>query len=266
MLAEALVWLRASCPPEARRFGHLREAIALQARARRCRHAWTAHLDHCHEAVHRSLADCPGGGTALVLGSGLALEYPLAILAAHFDRVVLADIVHLPAVRARARRHGNVALLECDLTGSLTALERLDRRAAADELDALGEPPRLTDETDPIAWVLSCNVLSQLPLLPVAWLRRRLAHPDEVGLEAFGRRLMARHLDWVATLAPRNCLIADAEQTTHDAAGRVVEHTDIARAFALDAKAYMEWEWRLAPPGELGGGLTATHRVVACRL
>lgn len=266
MLVEAYTWLRTSCPRNARRLGYLSEAIALQARARRCRNAWAAHIDCCHDAVRRSLAQCSGNGTALVLGSGLALEYPLAQLAQRFQRVVLADLVHLPAMRRTARYYANVELLECDLTGALGALALADGNTTNADLDAMAVSPPSLRSLGAIDWALSCNLLSQLPLRPVAWLRRQCPRIGDHALARLAHRLVSAHLEWLATLAAHNCLIADAEQTTFDATGGVAEHNDFAQAFGLDAKSFAAWDWQLAPDGELGGGLTARHRVVACRL
>ena len=97
MLREAVAWLATPCNSEARRLGYLKEAIAFESRHRRCGGAWRDHLAHCHAAVRESLECCERHGTALVMGSGLALEFPLAELAARFERVVLAGDMPSPA-------------------------------------------------------------------------------------------------------------------------------------------------------------------------
>lgn len=264
MLREALTWLATPCAPAARRIGYLGAAIGLESRARRCRAVWAEHLRHCRRAVTQSLTHCTRHRTALILGAGLALEYPLAELSAQFRRVILTDIVHLPTLRRQARRHANVELAACDLTGLTDAVAALRRDATATDLAALvAAQPRL--DVGEVDWVLSSNVLSQLPLLPATWLRRRCARLSDDALECWGRAIMARHLSWLAALDAERCLIADAAQTTRDRAGRILEHADIAAAFDLDRHAYATWDWTIAPQGELPDGLSACHRVVACR-
>lgn len=264
MLREIFTWLRTPCPPAARRLGHLAAAIGLESRARRCRAAWAAHIEHCHAAVRQSLSHCGQHRTALVLGSGLALEYPLAELSARFARVILADIVHLPALRRQAKRYPNVELAYCDLTGLAAALVELPRGSGAAAIEALPTASRLP-AVDDVDWVVSCNLLSQLPLLPVAWLAHRSPQVDTDTLEQWGRRLMRRHLDDLAACGGERCLIADAEQTTRDRHGRLLERADIGKVLDLERRAYASWSWPVAPPGELADGLTAEHRVVACR-
>jgi hypothetical protein len=266
MLREAWAWLSTPCSREARRLGYLKEAIAFESRHHRCGEAWQDHLMHCHAAVRESLSRCERHGTALVMGSGLALEYPLPELAARFEKVVLADMVHLHGVRRQASRHDNVVLLETDL--SMITRNLLDRGAAADAAvfdtwTASAPTPFCT--LGPVDWVLSANVLSQLPLLPVAWLRRRQPPLDSATLEHFGRNLMLRHLDLMASIEAERLLLADAEHTVRDAAGSVIEHSDFAAALALDAHVVASWHWQVAPRGELLDGLTREHRVVACR-
>lgn len=262
MLREALAWMSTPCSPAARRLGYLGEAIALESRRQRCGEAWREHLAQCHEAVRTSLKRCAGHRTALVMGSGLGLEYPLDELAAQFERVLLADMLHPRSVRRLVRRHANVVLIETDLTGVARHLLARGSAVTPAELEAWSAvPPRPFAGID---WVLSSNVLSQLPLLPVAWLARRRPGLSEAALERFGRRLMQRHLDLLGKFDATRCLIADAEQTLRNAAGHVVEHTDYAIALGLDAHAYSSWMWAVAPPGELPDGLRREHRMVAC--
>lgn len=266
MLREAAAWLGTPCNSDASRLGYLKEAIAFESRHRRCGGAWRDHLAHCHTAVRESLARCERHGTALVMGSGLALEYPLAELAARFERVVLADMVHLRSVRRLAAGHANVTLVEMDLTGIANRLLAHDGTPGVADLEQWSrQAPALPANLGRIDWVLSANLLSQLPLLPVAWLARRRPAPDETTLERFGRRLMQRHLDLLASFDAERLLFADAEHTVRDAAGTIVEHTDFAGALGLDEHAFASWSWPLAPPGELAAGWSREHRVVACR-
>lgn len=264
MLPELLTWLATPALPEARRLGYLKAAIGLQSRAMRCRAAWDSHLQHCQEAIRRSVAGCPIHRTALVLGSGIGLEYPLPELATTFERVILADIVHLPVMRRSASKFRNVELLTVDLTGLAKPLLEVAAGTSPLEIDALAVAPALPSNiTDTLDWTVSCNLLSQLPMLPVAWLQRHYGL-NVTDQERIGRAIMVRHLEWLGSLAGTRCLIADAEQTVSAPNGNCLERTDLAAAFDLDRYAFAGWEWHLAPSGELPDGLSAVHRVVAC--
>lgn len=263
MILEALTWLVTPCDGAAKRLGYLGAAIGLQVRARRCRKAWAPHVEQARRAVAESISRSPGRGTALVLGSGLGLEYSLAHLAAEFRQVILVDVVHLPSLRWAIRRHPNVSLLRIDLSGAINGLASLPPTANAGDLEQLAiAPPGLQALTPD--WVLSANLLSQLPLLPAAWLENHCPDIDAAAIEAFGRRLMRQHLQWLDGFDASVCLIADAAQTLHDADGQVVEHINLAAPLGLDMQSYTRWEWTLAPPGELPDGLSSRHQMLAC--
>lgn len=265
MLLEGLLWLTARCSPSARRFGYLREAIAIAARHRRCRAAWQPHLDKTRAALLASARLSRQRRSALVFGSGLLLDIPLAELATLFEDVRLVDLVHLPAVRRAARRFHNVTLVEHDVSGILQPL--LEGAGGFDEaaLRRLAEavPASLLGD-DRVDWVASVNLLSQLPLLPMAWLKDRVSLPLEFWDE-WQTSLMRSHLDYLADFRAEVCLVADAAQVECDGQGAEVVRTDHGRALGFAERAFDTWRWDVAPQGELIGGGYAWHEVVACR-
>ena len=260
MLTEWLTWLAADCSKPARKLGYLRESIAIRSRYRRCRTAWLPHLERSRAALLASLQEGTGFRTALVFGSGLLLDIPLDELARRFEKVYLVDIVHLPEVRRAVRRHANVRCIDLDVTGFI---EHMD--ALSPERLELPPPKYFLDEPD-IDWVASVNLLSQLPLLPADWLRRRFPELDEATLAAWGTQMMRQHLDYLAAFAAPTCLLADLEQTIHERNGEVVETIDFAARLGLDEKSSEQWRWDIAPPGEIAPDIGSFHRVAAhCR-
>ncbi len=108
MLFEALQYLFTPCPAQARGLGHLSELISLGSRHRRCRRAWSPHLEQCKALFLDAARACEKRRTLLLAGSGLLLDVPLEELAGLFERVILCDVLHLPGVRRRARRLSGV--------------------------------------------------------------------------------------------------------------------------------------------------------------
>ncbi|MFA5081700.1 MAG: hypothetical protein WC474_04040 [Hydrogenophilaceae bacterium] len=247
MLAEALAWLLTPVPATARRLGHLAESIAIAARHRRCRAAWAPHLAASRQTLLESARAAPGHRVALVLGSGHLLDVPLAELAELFESVWLVDIVQPWSSRLAARRYANVRLIELDLTECLHRLP---------------EPPPLPSiflDEPAIDWVASVSLLSQLANPPRRWLQTN--RPD-LDAELYGKALMARHLEWLASFRVPVCLLADIEQTRLDTRGEIAERQDY-RPLLAGWQINAEWRWNLAPPGELANGETAFHRVAA---
>lgn len=256
MLREAWSWLITPCPAAARRLGYLRESIATAARARRCREAWAPHLEHTRQLI---LAEAGGGQHLRILGAGLIHDLPLAELAERYERIDLVDWVFAKATRRLAARFPRVCCREQDVTGIAAALCAAGSPEAVEDLLANPEP----DEEAEL--VLSLNLLSQLPLLPLEHLARRFPQVDETRLNAWGLRLMERHLQRLAR-APRALLIADAVQQERDASGALVAERNYGEHFGYAALAIAAWDWQLAPAGESADGRVHRHRVVACRL
>lgn len=257
MLTEWFTYLAADCPPHARKLGYLRESIAIRSRYRRCKTAWQPHLENSQSALLESLHTCSNFRTALVFGSGLLLEIPLYELASRFENVWLVDLVHLPEARRVASRYANVRCISCDITGFLERLEAL----SPNNLDL--PPPTSFLDNPTIDWVVSVNLLSQLPLLPLDWLRKRFSGIDEAILKEWSTRLMRQHLDYLAAFVAPTCLLADMEQTTYGQSGEVIEHADFVAKLGFEYQALAQWRWDIAPPGEIAPGIGRFHCVAA---
>lgn len=257
MLTEWLTYLTTDCTAPARRLGYLRESIGIRSRHRRCRCAWQPHLEHSRTALLASLDDCASFRTALLFGSGLLLDIPLDELARRFERVLLVDIVHLPEVKRAVRHHANVHCITHDVTGFMEHMHQLSPA----HLD-LPSPQRFLDDTT-IDWVASVNLVSQLPLLPLDWLRMNFPGLDETTLEAWGAKMMQQHLDYLASFAAPVCLLADCEQIVYEDNEEVIERIDFNALFDPGDTPIQQWRWDIAPPGEIAPGTGSFHRVTA---
>lgn len=252
MLLDLTHWLVQPASLEARRLGHAGDSVRLASRSRRCRAAWAPHLAAAKETVRAAMSGLPRSDIAVVLGSGLLDDVPIGDLAAAFRRVVLVDAVHPWRGRWRARAHANVARVVHDLSGT------------ADLLLGRGETlglvlPAICQEAD---LVVSANLLSQLPIRPVA----RLEAAGRLGpwsdADAFGRHIVTAHLDALSDLPGRICLVTDRDETEADRDGRVIERIDLL--YGVDpGPAPREWDWELAPFGEEARDRRLVHRVAA---
>lgn len=251
MLREALEWLLTPASPAARRLGYLQEAIALEARFRRNKAAWAPHLEASRRAVVDASEAAEGSRLALVLGSGPLLDVPLGHLLRRFDRVVLVDILHPWRARGIARRTRGLFLLEADLSGIADAIAAnpgsIPPVAPSDALAGL-EPD----------FTVSLNLISQLSQIP--WkILAKAGHCDEA-LARLHADLARAHLDMLARLAGRRCLIADAAQETVFA-----DRTEIWHPLdGLDLPTPdRRWDWTIAPQGERADAALQTNRVTA---
>jgi hypothetical protein len=193
--------------------------------------------------------------TAVVLGSGLLLDVPLTDLARSFRRVVLVDAVHLRPAQRAIRAFSNVETLTADLSGAMGLMT-----GAARELEPCLPPVCAEPGT---GLVISANLLSQLPIRPVARLeasRRPLGGWTPADGDAFGRRIVEAHLDALAGLKARVCLVTDIDETEEDRQGRIEARHDLLYGVRLGAPDEA-WTWELAPFGEAARNRRLIHGV-----
>lgn len=256
MLLESLAWLTRRASPLARRMGYLRESIATEARARRCARAWQAHRARCRSLVLEAMREAGASKRALILGAGLTDDIPLGEISEAFEDVLLLDMVFTPQTHHLARRLGNVSCVEHDLSGVAEAVMRANKHALPPKPE-----PGLPGACAAADFIISINLLSQLPLLPGEWLR---AHTDmsEDMLHTWSRMLIEAHVDLLQRQAAAVCLISDIAHIYRDADGRLLEREDRTYAAALP-DCETPWRWQLAPLGEIDRRTSLEARVCA---
>lgn len=254
MLLEAIQYLTTPCPRPYRAMGYLHELIATGARARRCRAAWQPHLDKTRAVISDAVAKSGGNTKAVVLGAGMLGDIPLDRLAQKFATVVLADVCFSKQTRRVVWRHPHIELLHTDITGVAGAVHR-------GEIPVPGLPaaPSLADAD----LVVSANVVSQLPLIPLKVLRRKLPQPDDAALQAFAQGIVRAHLEWLKTCPGTVCLISEVERRFIDAEN-IIGHEDPLWGVVLEpagAIATQEWFWDIAPKPEAAPDYAIRNRV-----
>jgi putative NADH-flavin reductase len=72
--------------PVAKQMGFLKEAIAIDARAKRCHRQWDAHYLKCKETIVAATQRAVQKRTVLVFGAGSLNDIPLSYLSSQFLR------------------------------------------------------------------------------------------------------------------------------------------------------------------------------------
>lgn len=248
MLRELISALLSKASPEARRLGYVHEGIAIAARHRRHAAAWDGHLRQCRQAImdwvdRAAIVRGTAGLRLAVLGSGGLLDVPLDDLAGRGLAIDLVDVFHPRSARRQASRYPGVTLIEHDFLGL---------RRPADLADAA---PRLTEWrrllSAPPDLVVSCNLLSQLPLRPLDVWGAHVADPL-----AWARAVMQAHLQDLRDGPGAALLLSEYRHRWIDRAGRVVEEADPLNGLASGVGAHLpaavqSWDWVLAPYGEI---------------
>jgi hypothetical protein len=173
---------------------------------------------------------------------------PMDLLLARFERIVLVDAVHLWPVRMRYALRRSVTFVTRDLTGALASLGTGETIARIDPLADIASDPR-------IDLVISANLLSQLPL-PVV----RAIDAGAISDQHLPRRVVEAHLDDLSAFNARICLLTDMSYSEVNAAGIVVETTDLLHGVKLAAP-HEAWDWPVSPLGEEEAGAAFVHHV-----
>ncbi|MEK9969636.1 MAG: hypothetical protein VW600_10900 [Ferrovibrio sp.] len=240
-----LVWAGTQATKPARQLGYARAAVSLWSRRRRCARDWAEHEANTRDFALKTAGACRHRDTIWLLGGGTLSDMPLAELSGLFKRVLVFDIAWLPQARAAARRWPNVELRLADVTGLAQPLSEW-RQGMPLPIPSAGAVQQL----DPVPpdCVLSLNLLSQLPLLPMDYVQRQ--GTTLKAAETFGRAILKAHLQGLRAMTCPVGLVADARRVWRSRAGEVV----LSESAVLDVTLPPQektWLWPVAPRGEI---------------
>lgn len=246
MLLDLFTSLATSCSPHLRALGYLNEARDMRRRVRRNHAAWRPHLNNTRRFVLSAAERCRNRDKVVVLGSGLLLDVPLAELAGSFREVVLKDVVSFPESRKQLKRFPNVRFYEHDVTG-LAERMRCHLRAGCKHLPEI--VPDRPGRDDDAGLVVSLNILSQLWVVPRAFIGQTFRHLEPEQVDDWCARIVEDHYLRLRSLPCNICLVADFESVRRDRAGTIVTRTSTIYGMALP-KPDETWTWSIAPLGK----------------
>lgn len=256
MILELLEYLLNPCPVIFRSMGYLSSTTQVQGRYRRCRKAWTPHLEQTRRFIREVVNGCSTRRKVVVLGAGMLHDIPLEELAQCFQKVVLVDAIHPWPSRLRARRFPHVEQVSADVTDVMEQLHQIPRFPGG--VLPQSYPMRFVDDSE-LDLTLSINLLSQLPYVPRKYLGRSC---DEATLYAFSTHLVEAHLDYLLRLPGHTALTTDRVLRYITQDGKHTEEWDNLYGVGLPP-AELSWEWRLAPSPEVARGIDVLATVVA---
>lgn len=254
MILEWLQSLTTPAPRHIRSLGFVHEAIAIEARYKRCHEAWASHLLNSKSRIQAAVDELETRDRVLVIGSGGLHDLPLNALSQCFTSVTLWDVIHLAKARRTAAAVPNITCETVDVTGLCKDFnDWLWRRRKTPPA------PRLPTDlpTGAPNLVISLNLLSQLPLQMVARAKAK-GRTDLPGDFADG--IIQTHVDWLRTLPCPVLLLTDLER--HYKKDGVLEIEDAIPEMDLGTPP-TAWMWEIAPSGETTRFDTIHHKVGA---
>ncbi len=224
---------------QAKEMGYLKESIAMAARANRCKAEWGAHYEFCKNGILEAADRALKIRKVLIFGAGSLQDIPLAELSDRFDKVLLVDLVFLKSARKAVKKYANIELIEHDVTESLSWISSGQAMAQ--------NPTKWLDDQE-LDLVVSLNLITQLPLIPVRWLMAQCQFTEEQA-DILGKQLIFAHLHYLRQFPGEVCLIADRQGVEFDRQGVEIDRYDPWWDIEPPAPNYF-WEWEVIPIGE----------------
>jgi hypothetical protein len=186
-----------------------------------------------------------------ILGSGALVDIPVESLLGSVEEIHLYDLVHPRVVRKRYKNDPRVHVHAVDITGIIDAIYTVPRK--------LPMPPEVFSFLPPVDCVISANLLSQLPLIPLKWLRKSGQHTED-DLQDWKRALQKAHLHALNAGSYRYMLISDLRSALFDQTGTELETIELLNLCDVPPPK-QTWEWLLCPTGEHEKGQTIVRNV-----
>jgi len=247
MLQELIVLLTSKSVPAARKAGLVSEVASISGRYGQHKDAWTNHIEKTCAAIEKHIPHIDPKKPILVLGAGLCLDIPLATLNRHPAGTVLMDAVYTPMARRQCYLYKNIRFKCHDVTGFLAPFWE------SKDSEKITLPDNAPLPTSGYSLVVSCNILSQLPL-------SFAASPPKGDTEC--RITASIQQAHVRALKAMDCpvlMITDYERLETEGENQSVIST-VASAL-LPGTPTETWQWHIAPKGEVRPGLDVTLNV-----
>lgn len=246
MIFEAFQHFLTPASKEAKALGYVREAIAIEARYKRCHSAWACHLEKCRQHILSAAHSLAPNSTIMIIGSGALHDVPMTDLLESGHQLILVDIVHLAKIRKACQKR--VQMIEQDVTGWVRPL--FHKKSV----------PEINPALPKADLVISLNILSQLPLNLIEYAKRHhISLPDN-----FAKDIGAAHLAMLTAIAPEALIISDLERY-YKKADELLEKESALPELNLPAP-IDTWDWHIAPKGELDKDISLTHHVACWHL
>ncbi|MDA9553233.1 hypothetical protein N9R64_01875 [Emcibacteraceae bacterium] len=251
MILEALTHLMTPAPGYVKKMGYLKEAIAIEARVKRCKNEWQPHLDQCKSLIITEARKLPEGSNLMILGSGGFHDVPIKRLLTLNHHITCVDIVHLPKIK---KQFPEVNFVERDVTGLneniFEAVNKDVRALPAEEWKFIKTPDL----------IVSLNLLSQLALKMLLYAEE---HQHDLGI-LFGDNIIKAHVEWLKKQETEVLLISDISREYFE------DNTLLETIPSLPnmdmPESHKTWSWNIAPKGEADRDINITHNVGSWKL
>jgi hypothetical protein len=202
---------------------------------------WHEHISRCHRFILKAIEHYKPESVT-ILGSGWLLEIPLENILSKVKKIYLVDIIHPPGILQKAGKIPGIEFITDDISGGLIRViwEKTSKLTFFRKLDTIKDIfiPEYKPGFDP-GMIISLNILSQLDVLPLKYLKRK-SRADDLELTNFRREIQTSHINFLKKY--RSVLISDLTEIFMDRSGNKTENETVITE--MPSGIYREdWIW-----------------------
>ena len=209
---------------------------------------WEPHLQNTSDFIVQCLGEKHRGSVA-VLGSGWLLDLPLEFIAGTGKEVFLFDVFHAPQILKKVARYKNVRAVSADITGgaivgvfNFVKAFRSHLKGSILDISFQATIPGVRPD-----YVISLNILNQLDILLIDYLKANMEIPTDEELE-FRKRIQSQHLSLLKS--GRSCLITDSTERVINREGELISEKSLIHCQVPEGQRREEWNWKFDSRGE----------------
>jgi hypothetical protein len=225
-----------------RRMGYLKDQKGIMERYLREAGPWKQHLENTKTFILHS-ANNKEKNKAAVLGSGWLLDVPVVELSQMFKQVWLFDIKHPIQIKRRVEKLANVKLIETDISGFAALIYEIAQSVKKAPLAyrISDVTPKFDFNLSDFDFVVSCNVLNQLDIILIDYLKQKCQMPYTVETQL--RKLIQ---DTHINLLPKSksCLVSDMEELSFDNQHKFLHSKSLVYTDIISSGTTEKWVWQ----------------------
>jgi hypothetical protein len=226
---------------------------------------WKNHIDSSRSFILECVKKY-SPHSVVIMGSGWLLDVPLKELVSECGQLYLADIWHPRQVRAMVQDYPNCNLIYTDLTGgAVTQIYSLVKsfRKSGEKQSLKSISFRKPELPDGDIYLVSLNILNQLDIILMNWLKKFIKYPDDE-VSYFRKKIQENHLQ---LLKPgHSCLICDQEEIVLDQKNQIVSTRKPIYTELPKARRKMEWKWNFDKGGAFNQSYKTEFNIIAIEL
>ncbi len=244
-----------------RKMNYISDQEGIMHRYLREQNNWEAHLQNTQQFILSSF-EGKEINTLAVLGSGWLLDLPLEELTTKFSKILLVDVYHPPQIVKKTAPYKNVSLFETDISGGgiqfcwnlRKSKDEHFSKYILDDFDPM--QPELPFKPDAY---ISLNLLNQLDILLIDFLKKRNVRIVDTEIKAFRKTIQQFHIHWITQIP--GCLVTDVREQNKDEeelTEQKLVYTSLPKAIRSE-----EWIWDFDLSGSYRPGLETRMKVKA---